>query len=466
MKIKGELDLRDSPIRPETDSVRPILMPQVLPADSREVSFDNFRLQNSVARLRRISRRDMPWRARLCLLAAFLCGCALLVSAAVRAPNGTDTDPLNLTPEAQAAYQYFYDLDYENAQIRFDKIAAEHPADPMAADYVLNNTVFRELYRLDLLDTTLYVQDGFLSGKHPVVENVQVSAQINSMYRHAINLSNRRLAANPDDIDALFARGFATSLETIYIGMVEKKYIPALRMALAARNDDEEVLKRDPKYMDCYLIVGVHDYVLGSLALPFKVLAGLVGIHGSKSKGLRELRQVGQYGIVNSVSARTALAIFLRREAEYPQAIQVVDGLAQQYPHNFLFALEQANLLKDAGHGIRAIAAYQALLERAGKPGSYYTDPHLEMAYYGLGEAARGQRQIATAAAAYQSAAIQPTASPLMQRRAHLRAGQMMDLLGRHAQAKKQYDAVLALGANSDQAELATKLENSPYRGK
>ena len=344
----------------------------------------------------------------------------------------------------------------------FEKIAAEHPNDPMAAGYVLNTAVFRELYRLDLLDTTLYVQEGFFSGKHPVVENMQARAHIDALYQHAIDLSNRRIAANPNDADALFARGFATSLETLYIGMVEKKYVTALHMASASRKDDDAVLKLDPKYIDCYLIVGVHDYVMGSLSLPLKVLAGLVGIHGSKSKGIRELRWVGRDGIINSVSARTALAIFLRREAQYGKAIEVIDGLAQQYPHNFLFALEQANLMKDSGEGMRAVAAYQAMLQRATAPGGYYPDPHLEMAYYGLGEAARGQRHIQEAASAYESATTQSTASPLMKRRAHLAAGEMFDLLGQRAQAKQQYDAVLALGADSDQAERATKYRIQP----
>ncbi len=400
------------------------------------------------------------------LLIALFCIFSLVAHAAVTAPNGTDTDPLNLNPDVQTAFQHFYDLDYTNAEARFKKIAAEHPDDPMAADYLLNNTVFQEIYRLDLLDTTLYVEDGFLSGKHPVVEDMQARARITALYDRAMQLSNDRLRANPNDADALFARGYATSLETIYIGMVEKKYIPALKMALAARNDDDAVLKLDPKYIDCYLIVGVHDYVLGSLSFPLKMLAGLVGIHGSKSKGMQELRRVGKDGIINSVSARTALAIFLRREAQYPKAIAVIDGLHNQYPHNFLFSLEQANLLKDSGQGTHAIAAYQALLAQAAAPGGYYPNPHMELAYYGLGEAARGQRQIAVAAKAYETAAQQPTASPLMQRRAHLRAGEMEDLLGQHPQAKKQYDAVLALGSEFSQATDAQKFEQSPYTGK
>ncbi len=403
-------------------------------------------------------------RRCLCALIALIFTVAFPTFATVKAPNGTDTDPLNLTPEVQAAYQHFYDLDYGTAQALFEKIAAEHPTDPMAVGYVLNAAVFRELYRLDLLDTTLYVQEGFLSGKHPVVENMEARARIDALYQHALDLSNRRLASNPNDADALFARGFATSLETLYIGMVEKKYVTALHMASASRKDDDAVLRLDPNYVDCFLIVGVHDYVMGSLSFPLKVLAGFVGIHGSKSKGIQELRRVGREGTINSVSARTALAIFLRREAQYGKAIEVIDGLAQQYPHNFLFALEHANLLKDSGQGMPAVAAYQAMLQRAVR--GYYPDPHLEMAYYGLGEAARGQRHIQEAASAYQNATAQSTASPLMKRRAHLAAGEMFDLLGQSAQAKQQYDAVLALGTDSDQAERATKYEASPYRGK
>lgn len=414
------------------------------------------------------SRRALLMAFQALLVATL---CAAPASAApstgnvATAPNGTHTDPLNLTPEVQAAYQHFYNLDYAEAETQFEKIAAEHPTNPMAADYVLNNSVFRELYRLDLLDTTLYVQDGFLSGKHPVVEDMQVRARIDALYSHALDLSNRRLRANPDDVDALFARGFAVSLETVYTGMVEKHYVPALHLALAARKDDDAVLRRDPKYVDCYLIVGVHEYVLGSLEMPFKLLAGLVGIHGSRAKGIADLQRVGQYGIINSVAARTALSIFLRREAKYDEAIQVVNGLHRQYPHNFLFSLEQANLMKDSGQGMAAIAAYQELLAAATKPGDYYPNVHLEMVYYGLAEAARGQKQTAVAADAYRNAAEQPTASPLMKRRAHLAAGEMYDVLKQPAPAKKQYEAVLALGVDSGQASRAKKYEQTPYNG-
>jgi len=101
-----------------------------------------------------------------------------LIRGAVTTPSGVDTDPLNLDPSVRQALQHFYILDYEGALSRFEKIQAQNPDNPLAVDYVLDAVIFRELYRLDLLDTTLYVQEGFLSGKHPVVEDMHARRSV------------------------------------------------------------------------------------------------------------------------------------------------------------------------------------------------------------------------------------------------------------------------------------------------
>ena len=41
------------------------------------------------------------------------------------------------------------------------------------------------------------------------------------------------------------------------------------------------------RYIDAKLIVGVHQYVTGSLPFGLKILAGAAGITGSKSKGIQ-----------------------------------------------------------------------------------------------------------------------------------------------------------------------------------
>lgn len=391
-------------------------------------------------------------------------GGTLPIRAVVTTADGMHTDALNLTPEVQDAYQHFYNLDYDGALQRFQKIQQEHPEDPISTVYVLNVTVFRELYRLDLLDTTLYVHDGFLSGKHPVVEDMHVREQVDALTAQAVRIANAQLGKNPQDVDALFARGYAQSLRATYVAMIEKSYLAALRVAMAARRDHEEVLRLDPKYVDAKLVVGVHEYVVGSLPTPLKLMAGLVGMGGSKAKGIEYLRFDGQHGVITKTGANTSLALFLRREAQYPEAITVIQRLTTQYPRDFLFHLEYANLLKDSGQGQPSIAAYKELLQQAQTPG-YFPNPHLEMAWYGLGEALRGQTDYAEAADAYRQAALQPTISPLLKRRTELAAGEMYDLLHHRAEAQQQYAAVIATGVESTEMDRARRFQHSPYTG-
>jgi hypothetical protein len=87
------------------------------------------------------------------------------------------------------------------------------------------------------------------------------------------------------------------------------------------------------------------------------------------------------------------------------------------------------------------------------------------MAWYGLGEALRGQRQYASAATAYQQATLQPTISPLLKRRSELAAGEMFDLMGQRAQAQQEYTQVMAFGGDSTEVTRARKYHHSPYKG-
>ena len=53
------------------------------------------------------------------------------------------------------SFERFYILDYDDALSRVKKVQTQNPSSPLAVDYVLDTVIFRELYRLDLLDTTL-----------------------------------------------------------------------------------------------------------------------------------------------------------------------------------------------------------------------------------------------------------------------------------------------------------------------
>ena len=216
-------------------------------------------------------------------LALLLAG-LLLVGApgAPGAPLAYDTAALNREPAVQRAFAAFYDMDYDAALHRFEGIAAAHPDSPLATDFVLDATLFRELNRLDLLDTTFYANDGFLSGKHTVVEDPAMRDAVHALADKAIGQANALLAKNNKDVDALYARGWARSLEATYQGLVQRGFASALKLAIGAKNDNEEALKIDPHYVDADLVVGTYQYVGGALPRAFRRFMGILGVAGSK----------------------------------------------------------------------------------------------------------------------------------------------------------------------------------------
>jgi hypothetical protein len=396
-------------------------------------------------------------------VSAALCG---LLFFPVRAHAETvDTNPLNRQPEVQQAFQLFYNMDYDEAMPRFEKIQKEHPGNPMATAYLLDAVLFRELNRLDLLDTTFYANDGFLTGKHTVVEDPKVRDRIRALGDEAIDEANAELKTNPTDVNALFARGWVKSLQATYSAMVERAFVGGLKEALGARSDCDKVLQLDPHYVDAELVTGVYQYVVGALSTPFKVVIGIVGIHGSKGAGLALLRDDSERGVITHVEANTSMMLFLRREGKYDAAVQIAKALAEEYPHDYLFRLEEANLEKDAGDGMVAVETYEQLIEMAKRPG-YFPNAHLELAYFGMGDSLRGQKRFGDAVEAYREGATQATTSPELKRRCLLEAGKTYDLMREHDKAVQQYEAVLNAGGDTVQGDQARRYMKSAYTGK
>ncbi len=273
-----------------------------------------------------------------------------------------------------------------------------------------------------------------------------------------------RIAGNPHDLDALYARGWARSLKCTYIAMVQRGFGAGFRLAMKGKDDEERVLELDPDYVDAKLVAGVYEYVVGALPWPFKLLIGFAGITGSKSGGLEMLNDAAHRGVMTSVEARTAIALFLRREGRYTEAIQVVRRLKSQYPRNFLFCLEEANLRKDGGEGMVAVSAYREVLADGGRPG-YFAQAQLELAYFGLGDALRGQRHYDEAAQAYEQAAWTKNVGPELKIRSLLAAGECRDLNGERTQAMKDYQMAIDAGPNTSRADTARKRLRNPYRG-
>lgn len=416
--------------------------------------------------LRNVSPHPSPLPTRVALPVLSLVLTILLAfSSATAQSPALHTDPLNLDPQVKLSMQAFYNLDYDAALKIQEQVAQQHPTDPMAWDYVLTTLIFRELYHQDLLDTTYYAHDSFLTTKRDVDVLPSTRSRIEDLTNKSIQLADAQIKANPRDTNAYFARGYAKGMHAAFITLVDHSFATAARQGYAARNDSETVLKIDPQYADARMAIGIQQFAVASLPRWVRLIVGIMGVGGNKEQGLENLRQAAAHGVVTPVESRTALSVFLRHDARYPEALLVERGLAEQYPHDYLFRLEVANLLKDEGHGLEAIAAYKQVIVDAGKPG-YFTDPRLQMAWFGMADTQRGYNDIPGAAFSFTQASLQPNCSDWLRKRADLNAGQMYDLLHDRAQAIHLYQLTLSPGGDQSQSSTARKYLQTPYTAK
>jgi hypothetical protein len=376
------------------------------------------------------------------------------------------TDPINLTPEVREAHLKFYNMDYDGALAQFEAIQKANPQSAIVIGYVLMTVIFRELYRQDLLDTTYYAHDSFMRSQRKVQISKETRDRIEKLTNDAMALSNEQIKNDPNAKNAYFARGYARGMHATFMTLADHSFLPAAWQGLASKNDSEATLKIDPEYADAKMALGIQKFAVAKLPWMLRQFAGVAGANGNREKGLELLRESASKGVVTNVESKTALSLFLRHDAQYPEALKVQHELAAEYPHDFLFRLEEANLTKDEGNGPAAIALYKAVIVDGQKPG-YFVGPRLHMAYFGLADTEKGQNDIKGAAENYMKAAAEPTCSEWLRRRAQLNAGEMLDLEGKRDEAVKQYQLASVGGGNDpSQTDAAERYLKSPYTGK
>ena len=364
-------------------------------------------------------------------------------------------------PLVEAASDHFYNMDFDRSIQEFQKVLDRHPNDPSAVNHLLAATLMRELHRMGAMNTGEYATDSFIGQAHRPADPA-VKQQIKQLVDRAEILEEQELKADPNNVDALYARGVTRAQFSLYTALVERAWFSALRNAVGARRDHERVLELNPNYIDAKLVVGAHNYVMGSLPWSVKAAVALVGLSGTKEKGLEYLQEVANSSGENSVDAKIVLALFLRREHRYDESRNIMHELSARYPGNYLFPLEEANLLRSSGNAPEAAAAYRKVWQngREGKYGAL----HYEISAWGLGELLRSQKDYRGAAAAYELVGQVAAPDPETLQKANLAAGEMYDLLQQRDLAMKKYQIVLAENGSTPPAEKARAHLKEAYR--
>ncbi len=319
----------------------------------------------------------------------------------------------------------------------------------------------RELYRMGAINTGEYTSDSFIGQPHRPGDPAQ-KQRIKELVQQAEKIEDAELSRNPSNIDMLYARGVTRAQFALYTGLIERAWFSALRNAVGARHDHERVLELDPHYTDAKLVVGTHNYVMGSLSFAVKVAVALVGLSGDKQKGIQYLYDAYHANEETSVDAGMVLLVFLRREHRYSDALDIANALTPRFPRNYLLPIEKGNLLRASGKLDQAEEQYRLVWQngREGKYGSL----HYELAGVALGDVLRTQKKYSAAAAAYEQVTEMKDADPELAQKADLGAGEMYDQMQNRDAALKKYQAVVNINSGNVEADKARKRMREAYR--
>ncbi len=397
-------------------------------------------------------------------------------TAAVAAATATvEVDRARFDQTRTEGFEALYNLDYEGARARFKELARAFPDHPAGPQFLAASLWLETLNASRRLQSGLYNNESFYAKTEDKVDP-KIVVQFKEWTRAAKGLAEARLKKNPKDAEALYFLGATQGLKAAFAGAVERSFVSALRSGSDAVDKHRDTIKVDPNYHDAELIIGMQDYIVGGLALPYKILAGVTGTRGSKKRGLATLERVVREGQWAKDDARVMLIPLYKREKRYADAAVFARDLAAKYPKNYLFKLEYADALVSQAATERASggATAAATTEREAfaifdgllrdKATRDAAARQLDLIHFQYGEALFVAGQFERAAKEFLAAASVPNAEANQATLARLRAAQTLDLAGKREDALAQYKLVLARPNVYDSQEEAKRGVREPYR--
>ena len=161
-------------------------------------------------------------------------------------------------------YRQLYDLQFADAHRSFQEWEREHPADPVGPASDAAAYLFTEFDRLHILQSEFFTHDQHFITDHRLTPDPALKEQFQAALEQARALSSRA----PDDRNSEFASILASGLESDYLALIEKRYVPSLQEMKAGRAVAEKLLAADPTFYDAWLAHAptLHATLLGALA--------------------------------------------------------------------------------------------------------------------------------------------------------------------------------------------------------
>jgi tetratricopeptide (TPR) repeat protein len=364
------------------------------------------------------------------------------------------------------AFEQAYNLDYPAAVDLFNQALAEDPDNSATHRARASAAWLHIIFRRGSITVDQYLG----GGSRDDVKVEKPPAAEAAIYRQhatrALELAEKRLAANPRDVSALYDVGVAVALQASYVATVEGRVGGAFGAARRAFNSHERVLQLDPSRKDAGLTVGTYRYVVATLSLPARWMAYLAGFGGDKNKGLGLIEDAARYPSEAQVDAHFALMLLYNRERRFDDALAVIRDLMARFPRNRILRLEAGATAirgRQYSEADRLLTAGIEGLASDNRPRAFGEEA---MWYYKRGLARLSLRRIDQARVDLDRALQQP-AREWVRGRIRLEQGKLADLEGRRDDAKAAYiEAARLASAGNDPGvrREAEQLQRTPYK--
>lgn len=387
-------------------------------------------------------------------LVLLLAGTPLLVQA--QASNGRTVstsdrsvldDPM-VRSQAKEGLDLLYDMRFEEAATRFDRIDRRFPNHPIGPFLQALNTWWKIL--LDFSDTSH--DEAFFAAMDEVVDR-----------------SDRMLEQDEDNFDAMFFKGAALGFR----GRLRSNRRDWFKAATDGKRAMDYVLavaQADPENDDYVFGKGLYDYYAAVVPDRYPFVKPVMSFFpkGNRERGLAALERTARDGYyIQTEAAYFLLQIYYLFEQDYAKSVEYATWLRERHPGNAYFHTIEGRIYARWGDWEKSAEIFTDVLQRfqEGKPG--YEPAVGEQALYYLARSRMVAREWADALGyllkleALSARLPDDTYFKVMGR---LRQGMVYDAMGQRAVAEDRYRQVLDMNDWGNAHEQAERYLHRPYR--
>lgn len=267
----------------------------------------------------------------------------LLIALVVFIGFGRSALAQNVDAMLDQSFRDMYNLQFDQALQIADQAKATDKTDPMPWVAQASAVLFRELDRLHVLRSDLFISDTAFSARPAYSWNPASKKQFDDALAGAEQIAQTRIGRDKNDVRGLFALTLVNGLRANDAALITKHNMTSLSFTKTSTGFAERLLAISPNYYDAYIATGMGQYLIGSKSAPVRWILRLGGFKGDQEQGIKELTLVSEKGRYLAPFARILLAFNDLRHKNRGEARKKFASLHDQFPSNPLFTQEMTN---------------------------------------------------------------------------------------------------------------------------